>query len=100
MLGNVSEWTADALHLLGYGKGPLKDPMGYWWTRGGSEARNLMPVADYGGVRVKQDTMLTRGGNYQFPSSSNKVDKRGYVARVFQGSSVLGLRLARTLLGR
>jgi formylglycine-generating enzyme required for sulfatase activity len=28
VLGNVAEWTADALYWLGYGEGPLTDPMG------------------------------------------------------------------------
>ena len=97
MLGNVSEWTADAIHFLGYGKGPLKDPMSYWWSHGGEKDRNLMPVAAYGGELARQDTMIARGGNYQFSASSTKVDKRAHLARVFQGTSVLGFRLARTL---
>jgi len=78
MLGNVSEWTADAIHFLGYGKGPLKDPMGYWWSRAGEKDRNLMPVAEYGGEVTRQDTMIARGGNYQFSASSNKVSKRAH----------------------
>jgi formylglycine-generating enzyme len=97
MLGNVSEWTADALYFLGYGKGPLKDPMSYWWRYGGQAERNLMPVAAYDGEPKRQDTMVARGGNYQFAASSTKVNKRAHVAQVFQGTSVLGFRLARTL---
>jgi hypothetical protein len=97
MLGNVSEWTADAMHFLGYGQGPLKDPMGYWWTRAGEKDRNLMPMAEYDGRLARQDTMITRGGNYQFSASSNKVNKRAHLVRVHQGTSVLGFRLARTL---
>lgn len=97
VLGNVSEWTADAINFLGYGPGPLKDPMGYWWSRAGEKDRDLMPLADYSGEVARQDTMIARGGNYQFSASSNKVDRRAHIARVFQGTSVLGLRLARTL---
>ena len=97
MLGNVSEWTADAIHLLGYGKGPLIDPKGYWWSVAGEANRSLMPIGKYGDELSKQNMMATRGGNYQFPASSNKVNKRAYVAQVHQGTSVLGLRLARTL---
>jgi formylglycine-generating enzyme required for sulfatase activity len=97
MLGNVSEWTADAIFLLGYGPGPLKDPMSYWWSRAGEKDRNLMPIAEYGGELVRQDTMIARGGNYNFSASSNKASKRAHLARVFQGTSALGFRLARTL---
>lgn len=99
VLGNVEEWTSDAIYWLGYGDGPLVDPSGYWWEVAGKEARDLMPLADYGGKLVKQDTIINRGGNYLFPAASTKVSRRNYLGLVYQGTSALGFRMVRTLAG-
>lgn len=97
VLGNVREWTADAIYYLGYGEGPLVDPKGYWWDVAGKAARDLMPVAEYGGRTKAQDTMIIRGGAYLFNATSAKVNRRSYNPLPFQGDSGLGIRLARTL---
>lgn len=97
VLGNVREWTADAIYWLGYGEGPQIDPKGYWWDVAGKVDRNLMPVAEYGGETEVQDTMICRGGAYLLTATSAKVNRRSYSAAPSLGTSLLGFRLARTL---
>ncbi len=97
VLGNVREWTADAIYLLGYGDGPLIDPNGHWWDMAGKVDRNLMPVADYGGDIETQDVMIFRGGAYSLNATSAKVNRRSYNPLPYQGDSSLGFRLARTI---
>ena len=97
VLGNVREWTADAIYWLGYGEGPQIDPKGYWWDVAGKVDRNLLPVAEYGGETEVQDTMICRGGAYLLTATSAKVNYRSYYTTPSRGSSVVGFRLARTL---
>jgi formylglycine-generating enzyme required for sulfatase activity len=97
VLGNVREWTADAIYYLGYGDGPQVDPKGYWWEVAGKVDHNLMPVAEYGGRTQAQDTMIYRGGAYSLNATSAKVNRRSYNPSPYQGDSSLGFRLARTL---
>jgi sulfatase modifying factor 1 len=92
VLGNVAEWTSDIFDGLGYGTGPLVDPIGRKLQ--GAAPRALMPdVPD----PLVQYSFVTRGGHHASPPSHAKSSKRALARSAGYGGSDLGFRLARTL---
>lgn len=98
MLGNVSELTSTTKSYAGYGSGPQVDPVGYWYDTLGREERNLFPYALQEGAFRRQDKPVMRGGNSSFDSSAVTNEIRTNFGGAQRGVSVLGFRMARTLL--
>ena len=95
ILGNVSELTTDIFNGLGYGKGPLVDPLGSFLV--GTPEHDLMPAVVSDGVPGRAHRFEARGGSHPLPSSLNTVDDRVCSAPPEFGDSAMGFRLVRTL---
>ncbi|MFC1643361.1 formylglycine-generating enzyme family protein [Myxococcota bacterium] len=96
MLGNVSELTTDLFNGLGYGKGPLVDPLGSFLV--GTPERNLVPALVSDGEPGRVHGFLARGGCHVSPPPLATVDDRVGSAPPDFGDSAMGFRLVRTLL--
>ncbi len=94
MLGNVQEWTTDIVNGLGYGIGPLIDPIGSILVS--TPKRDLMPAQLSTGQSAKMHGFVARGGCFILPSAAATADERIGGGPPDYGDSCLGLRLART----
>jgi formylglycine-generating enzyme len=97
ILGNVSEWTSTTMSYGGYGEGPLIDPVGYWYDNFGYAERNVFPTALDDQVLARQDHPTMRGGFSLIQAEFASAEKRAIYADAYQGSSVLGFRIVRTI---
>jgi formylglycine-generating enzyme required for sulfatase activity len=94
ILGNVSEGVSDIWSGLGYGEGPLVDPLGVY-VDGGVD-RNLMPEIPSTGLPANRSLVSQRGGSYlswdHMATSGNR-----YNGPMHMGDRGNGFRLVRTL---
>jgi formylglycine-generating enzyme required for sulfatase activity len=98
ILGNVREQTTDLRNGLGFGEGPLVDPVGLWLTLRGEQDRNLMPESlPDSSSSARDEGFLARGGDFSSASHRVTASKRVDATDPMNGSSLRGFRIARTL---
>lgn len=94
MLGNVEEWTTDIREGLGYGDGPLVDPLGL--ANDPRYPNDLTPNRPDSNLPRNRSPFATRGGSHYIWSTRARAAERGETFP-HRGYSGLGIRLVRTL---
>lgn len=93
VLGNVREWTTDVFNGLGYGQGPLIDPVGSFIVDGS----DLMPEVVESGSAARAHGFVVRGGAHMLPSHVTTVNDRSGNRVPESGDTSIGFRLVRSL---
>lgn len=91
MLGNLYEWCNDYHDGLGYGDGPLTDPVG---TK--TPGRELLPLTLSNGDPGRIAPRIMRGGDYVLSGDACTAADRGS-SPSFVSSAAIGFRLVRSL---
>ena len=95
LLGNVLEYTTDVFNGLGYGTGPLTDPIGSLLQN--TPPRDLMPAQLSDGDSARTHGFVSRGGAHVLSSSVVTANDRTAATGPNVGSSGFGFRLTRSL---
>lgn len=90
LFGNVSERLVDVFHGLGYGVGPLTDPVGTFVS-----GQDLLPEVESFGLPPYANPTVTRGGAY-FSWAHVTTSGYRYESGAHFGTRGRGFRLART----